>query len=186
MLWFKIFLLKSKNTKVLFFQKLIYMLLEIPMMGMGLISALKTRMEGVKQSNQNQSVPEKIEDIRDTMWSGILYSTHLASPTVFLELLIIVCIHSLCAHDVHHFFPSSSKMLYNIPMVNPDLSSSEPILFSPPDFDHTFNRSLIQLSLVGFWIFQTIFIVQSVLQREFKDNGSLSWSRECGGTFPWC
>ena len=30
-------------------------------------------------------------------------------------------------------------MPYNFPVVNPDLSSSEPILFSPPSFANTFN-----------------------------------------------
>ena len=87
---------------------------------------------------ESKSIPEKVEDISDTM--SLLNSSGLSNS---FPGVIDHSIHSLCAHDVHNFFPSSSKMLYNIPMVNPDLSSSEPILFSPPDFDRTFNRSLI-------------------------------------------
>jgi hypothetical protein len=96
-------------------------------------------VRSVTEQGETNLIQENDVDTNEKTCPGILYSASSGLSPSFPGV-IAHGIHSLSAPDVRRFFPSSAKMPFSIPVVNPDLSSSEPILFSPPDFDHTFNR----------------------------------------------
>ena len=107
-----------------------------------IVNGIKSQdYRSVTKQEETEPIQANDEDTSEKTCPGILYSASAGLSPSFPGV-IAHGIHSLSAPDVRHFFPSSTKMPYNIPVVNADLSSSEPILFSPPDFDHTFNRFL--------------------------------------------
>ena len=89
-----------------------------------------------------------IKEIKPDNSSGscphILYSSSLNISHSFPGV-IAHGIHSMSASDVRHFFPSSAKSPFNIPVVNPDLKSDKPILFQTPEKATKFKRYLVEI-----------------------------------------
>jgi len=52
-------------------------------------------------------------------------------------------VHSLTLPDIHFYFPNNKTEII-MPIVNPDLLSFEPILFQPPDFQHSFSSPALR------------------------------------------
>ena len=53
-------------------------------------------------------------------------------------------VHSLTLPDIHFYFPNNKTEII-MPIVNPDLLSFEPILFHPPDFQHSFSSPALRV-----------------------------------------
>merc|ERR1712080_127722 len=52
--------------------------------------------------------------------------------------------HSLTLPDIRRYFPPTTRQTLRIPVVNPDFLSMDPLLPSPPDFQHTFHSPTLQ------------------------------------------
>ena len=52
-------------------------------------------------------------------------------------------VHSLTLPDIQFYFPNNKTEII-MPIVNPDLLSFEPILFQPPDFQHSFSSPALR------------------------------------------
>ena len=69
----------------------------------------------------------------------LMYSDHLAAIPPMFPGVVAHGVHSLTIPDIHFYFPNNNSDI-RMPVVNPDLLSLEPILFKPPDFQHSFDR----------------------------------------------
>jgi len=74
---------------------------------------------------------------------SILYSPHLGGLEASFPGVVAHGVHSLTLPDIHRYFPTTKEHI-RMPVVNPDLLSQEPILFSPPDFQHSFHSAALQ------------------------------------------
>merc|ERR1712236_91683 len=74
---------------------------------------------------------------------SILYSPHLGGLEASFPGVVAHGVHSLTLPDIHRYFPTTKERI-RMPVVNPDLLSQEPILFSPPDFQHSFHSGALQ------------------------------------------
>jgi len=73
----------------------------------------------------------------------ILYSPLLGGLEPSFPGVVAHGVHSLTLPDIHRYFPTTKEDI-RMPVVNPDLLSQEPILFSPPDFQHSFHSPALQ------------------------------------------
>jgi len=75
--------------------------------------------------------------------ASILYSPLLGGLEPSFPGVVAHGVHSLTLPDIHRYFPTTKEDI-KMPVVNPDLLSQEPILFSPPDFQHSFHSPALQ------------------------------------------
>ena len=68
-----------------------------------------------------------------------MYSPYLGNLAPSFPGVVAHGVHSLTLPDIRRYFPTENTNI-RMPVVNPDLLSSEPIIFALPDFNHTFTR----------------------------------------------
>ena len=70
----------------------------------------------------------------------VLYSPSLANLPPSFPGVVAHGSHSLTLPDIRRYFPTQNTDIW-MPVLNPDLPASDSIIFTLPDFNHTFNRS---------------------------------------------
>ena len=74
----------------------------------------------------------------------LMYSTELAAIPPSFPGIVAHGVHSLTIPDINYYFPNN-KTEIKMPVINPDLLSFEPILFYPPNFEHTFESPAMRI-----------------------------------------
>ena len=76
----------------------------------------------------------------------LMYSKRLAAIPSSFPGVIAHATHSLTIPDIHVYFPinETDDTEITLPVVNPDLKSTEPIIFHPPDFHHSFSSPALR------------------------------------------
>ena len=74
----------------------------------------------------------------------LMYSHQLAGIHPSFPGVVAHGVHSLTLPDINYYFPNN-KTTVRMPVVNPDLISRQPILYTPPDFQHEFEGPALRI-----------------------------------------
>ena len=75
----------------------------------------------------------------------LMYSHKLANIPPSFPGVVAHGIHSLTLPDINYFFPNNKSNNIRLPVINPDLISRHPILYTPLDFEHIFEGPALRL-----------------------------------------
>merc|ERR1719309_1727298 len=74
----------------------------------------------------------------------VMYSKRFAGLPPSFPGVVAHGVHSITVPDINYYFPNDQDDIY-MPVVNPDMVSMNPILFRPPNFEHTFNTPALRV-----------------------------------------
>jgi len=74
----------------------------------------------------------------------LMYSPNWAGIPSYFPGMVAHGVHSMTLPDIEFYFPNNKSDI-SMPVVNPDLISTEPILFNPPNFEHSFETPAMRV-----------------------------------------
>jgi len=74
----------------------------------------------------------------------LMYSPNWAGIPSYFPGMVAHGVHSMTLPDIDFYFPNNKSDI-SMPVVNPDLISTEPILFNPPNFEHSFETPAMRV-----------------------------------------